>query len=96
VIGTEEEGMIIFVKESMPSPTGKIITFSGHGAVISQWVTFEIFSDDGEVVVEGLRVLSTGVGEFQITWIAPKDLAPGKYTIKAHDVKNETETTFDL
>ena len=96
VIGADEEGMVLFVKDIVPSAAGKIITFSGHGAVLSQWVTFEIFSDDGEVVVEGLRVLSTGVGEFQITWIVPKDFAPGKYTIKASDIKNEVETTFDL
>jgi uncharacterized protein YfaS (alpha-2-macroglobulin family) len=95
VIGADEEGMVLFVKDIVPSAAGKIITFSGHGAVISQWVTFNIFSEDGEEVEE-LRVLSTGVGEFQIPWVAPKDLAPGKYTIKASDVKNEVEITFDL
>ena len=95
VIGTEEEGMIIFVKEIMPSPAGKIVTFSGYGAVISQNVIINIFSEDGEEIEE-LTVRSTGIGEFEIPWVAPRDLAPGKYTIKASDVKNEAETTFDL
>ncbi len=96
VIGTLEEGMFVFVKEIVPSPSGKIITFSGHGAVLSQWVSFDIFSEDGEEVVEGLRVLSTGIGEFETFWPLPKDLSPGKYTIKAKDAQNEAETTFDL
>ena len=95
VIGTEEEGMVIFVKEIVPSPSGKIVTFSGYGAVISQNVVINIFSEDGEEIEE-LTVHSTGIGEFEIPWVAPKDLAPGKYTIKAQDVINEAETTFDL
>jgi len=95
-LGFGSSDLVVFVKDIVPSAAGTIITFSGHGAVLSQWVTFEIFSDDGEVVVEGLRVLSTGVGEFQITWIVPKDFAPGKYTIKASDIKNEAETSFVL
>lgn len=95
VIGTEEEGMVVFVKDIVPSPTGKIVTVSGYGAVIDQNVVLQIFSDDGEEVVE-LSVRSTGIGEFQIPWVASKDLGPGKYTIKAHDAKNEAETTFDL
>jgi len=92
---TGPSDFVVFVESIVPSPAGTIVTISGHGAVNSQWVTFNIFSEDGEEVEE-LRVLSTGVGEFQISWVAPKDLAPGKYTIKASDVKNEAETTFDL
>ena len=95
VIGTEEEGIVIFVKGIVPSPSGKIVTFSGYGAVISQNVIINIFSEDGEEVEE-LTVRTTGIGEFEIPWVAPKDLAPGKYTIKARDVINEAETTFDL
>ncbi len=94
VIGSEE-GLMVFVKSIVPSPAGTIVTISGHGAVISQFVILNIFSEDGQEVEE-LKVLSTGVGEFEIPWVAPKDLAPGKYTIKAHDVKNEAETTFVL
>ena len=95
VIGTEADGMVVFVSDITPSPTGKIITISGHGAVLNQNVVLTILSDDGETLEE-LTVRSTGIGEFQIPWVAPKDLPAGKYTIKAQDAQNEAETTFDL
>jgi len=95
VIGTVEEGMVLIVKDIKPTPEGKRLTFSGYGAVINQNVVLTIFSEDGEEV-EKITGRTNKIGEFEVPWDAPKDLAPGKYTIKAKDAQNEVEITFDL
>jgi len=95
VIGDVEEGLVIFLDSIQPSPTGKIATFNGYGAAVSQGVIITIISEDNEEIDE-LTVITTGIGEFSLLWIVPNDLSPGTYTIKAKDPFNEAETTMVL
>ncbi len=84
----------MFASVGPSQSTGKILKITGYGAVISQTIVLTIFSDTDDEVVE-LRATTTSIGEFETFWSLPKDLSPGKYTIKAKDPKNEAEITFD-
>ena len=46
--------------------------------------------------IDEITARTTGVGEFEILWGVPRDLAPGTYLIKASDPFDEAETTFVL
>ncbi len=95
VIGTIEEGLVVFVDSIKPTPSGKIVTFKGFGAAVTQTVTLLIISDDSEELYE-LKVSTTGIGEFVIPWVVPPDVVPGTYTVIATDPFDTAETTLVL
>lgn len=95
VQGSIEEGIVIYVDSVVPSSGGKIVTFKGYGAAVSQLVVITIFSETDEEITE-LTIVSTGVGDFSTIWLADNKIPPGTYTIKAVDSLNEAETTVLL
>ncbi len=95
VQGSIEEGMVIYVDSVVPSSGGKIVTFKGYGAAVSQLVVITIFSEDDKEITE-LTIVSTGVGDFSTIWLADNKIPPGTYTIKAADALSEAETTVLL
>ena len=95
VQGDIEEGLVIFVDDIQTLATGEFVKIKGYGAAISQNVIITIF-DEVDDEIEEITARTTGIGEFEILWGVPNDLAPGTYLIKASDPFDEAETTFVL
>jgi len=93
VQGDLEEGLVIFVDDIQTLATGKFIKIKGYGAAISQNVIITVLDELDDEIGE-ITARTTGIGEFEILWGIPSDLAPGTYVIKASDPFDEAETTF--
>jgi len=75
--------------------SGEMIEITGEGAVRSQKIIINIFSNYGKEVVE-LTTQSTSAGVFSTIWFIPNNLDPGTYTIKVNDSFNTATTSFRL
>lgn len=95
VIIAMEEGMQVSFEGIETLPTfGKVVNIKVLGA--KQSVVITILSETEEVVGE-LSLQATGAGAILTPWPVPKDVGPGKYTIKVLDAfDNSAETTFVL
>jgi len=94
VIATATDGIQINVEEGVDIP--------GHGQTmqikiigVSQKVSIEIISVDGEII-DSLEFVASSGGEINQPWIIPKETVPGTYTIKVEDAFSSGETTFEI
>ncbi|WP_255430744.1 biofilm-associated protein [Candidatus Nitrosopumilus sp. SW] len=94
VIATVTEGIQITVEEGAEIPGyGKTLQIKVVG--VSQTVTLDIVTEDGQVI-ESLSFQASSQGEINQPWIIPKDTEPGTYTIKVSDAFTSGETTFEI
>ena len=94
VLAISTEGMVVSVTEGQQiGGVGESINIQVFGAQYN--VTIEIVNEDDKVI-EVLEFPSSSTGEINQPWIIPKDIEPGRYTIKAEDAFNNAETTFEI
>jgi len=102
-IATKEFSVIEDLKEGLSiteitfehSYQGELVTITGFGAKLTQGITIEITSSDGEEI-DTLWFFSTKTGKFSTHWIIPPDLPPGFYTITASDYFGSDSVTIEI
>ena len=96
VAAAMEEGMTVLVEDIVFVPELNLNTVNIRVIGAENRVMIEILDDENEVIDELGPLQITGVGEVLTPWPIPKDLPPGKYTIRVDDGVNIAETILIL
>ncbi len=91
--GYPDDDVDIVISTDKPTYNfGDLLTIRGSGAH-SYTVMAEIVAPDGETIQE-LKLIAKTDGDFYTSWIIPRGIEHGKYTIQVSDVIKNAQTTF--
>ncbi len=95
VSGTSLKTFNIHTDKNSPYKVEDYVTIIGAGGGKTQ-TTIITITDSNNVKVDELNTSSTKDGSFQIVWVIPQNILPGKYSIKAELGADTAETTFEI
>jgi hypothetical protein len=95
IIPSSESGLTIWVDKDPPTYNKEEqIKINGNGAGISHNVVIDIIS--GNQTINSISIVATSTGTFSTTWIAPKDITSGTYTLKVTEGTKMAEIAITI